>query len=174
MESSAQKNKPAAPPAKPAASAKKSAAPSKVNQHDEAEVQAIIKKYSAIAAGASLVPVPTLDLATLVGVQVKMIQSIAKSHGMTGISSNAIKIAVSSLATTLPSGALAGAGASFLKVIPFVGNMISILASPGYYSASTYAVGQVFNSHFASGETLLSFNPQKAEAAYMTHFEAAA
>ncbi len=148
-------------------------AKSTVNQHDEEAVQAIIKKYTAIAAAASLVPVPALDLATLAGIQIKMIHSISKEHGV-AISDSAAKVAVSSLASTLPSGAIAGAGASLLKIVPGIGNIISAIASPGYYSAATYAVGQVFHSHFASGETLLSFDPAKAEDAYKTHFEAKA
>ncbi len=142
-----------------------------INQYDDEAVQDIIKKYSAISAAAVLVPIPSLDLATLAGIQIKMVHSISKEHQVENLSSSALKIAISSLATTLPSGAIATTGASLLKIIPGVGNIISMAAAPGYYAASTYAVGQVFNAHFASGETLLSFDPQKAEEAYKKYFE---
>ncbi len=169
MESSTQKTQTA--PKTKAAANKKSTNQSQINQHDEEAVQAIIKKYSAIAAAAALVPVPTLDLAALAGIQIKMVHSISKQHNVGKLSDSALKLAISSMATTLPSGSIATAGSSLLKIIPGIGTAISMVASPGYYAASTYAVGKVFHSHFASGETLLNFDPAEAKEAYKLHFE---
>ena len=36
---------------------------------------------------------------------------------------------------------------------------------------STYAVGKVFQTHFASGGTLLNFDPVKARELYKTEFQ---
>ena len=40
---------------------------------------------------------------------------------------------------------------SLLKALPLVGQTLSVLTSPIIAGAMTYALGQVFNRHFASG-----------------------
>lgn len=136
---------------------------------DNAQVMSIIKEYSAYASGAALVPAPGLDLATLIGVQLKMVHSIGKLYDVK-LQDNKLKLAISSLITTLPAGGITMAGASLLKVVPFVGSFLGALASPAYYAASTYAVGKVFNAHFASGGTLLDFNAEKMKSYFASAY----
>jgi hypothetical protein len=49
--------------------------------------------------------------------------------------------------------------ASALKGVPLVGTTISLISMPILSAGATYLVGKVFIQHFASGGTLLDFNP---------------
>lgn len=136
---------------------------------DSAEVTKIINKYSAIAAGVALVPVPGVDLLGLAGVQLKMTHSIGNLYDVK-LQDNKVKVAISTLVTTIPANSFAAAGASVLKVVPGIGTALGALTAPAYYAASTYAVGKVFNAHFASGGTLLNFDAEQSKAAYAAYF----
>ena len=51
--------------------------------------------------------------------------------------------------------------------MPLVGPALGVLSMPAMAAAVTWAVGKVFMQHFASGGTLLDFDPEKTR----THFE---
>lgn len=142
---------------------------SAITDTDHDEVDGIIKKYTAIAAAAALIPVPAVDLATLAGTQIKMVHSIAGVHGVQ-IMDNKLKVAIATLTAALPAGTIAAAGASVLKILPGIGNLVGALASPGFFAASTFAIGKIFHAHFASGGTLLNFDPEAMKAEYQAHF----
>jgi uncharacterized protein (DUF697 family) len=56
--------------------------------------------------------------------------------------------------------ATSGIGAaSALKVVPVVGMLVSGFVMPVLSAGATYAIGKAFVQHFASGGTLLDFNP---------------
>lgn len=139
-----------------------------VEVNDDA-IMSTIKEYSAYASGAALIPLPGVDLASLIGVQLKMVHSIGKHYDVK-LQDNAIKLAISSLMTSLPAGSLTAAGASLLKIVPGIGTFLGSLAAPAYYAASTYAVGKVFNAHFASGGTLLNFNAEEMKGYFAKAF----
>ena len=48
---------------------------------------------------------------------------------------------------------------SALKSIPGIGTAISAFTMPVFSAGATYVIGKVFIQHFASGGTLLDFNP---------------
>ena len=48
---------------------------------------------------------------------------------------------------------------SLIKGIPGIGSTVGALTMPVYSAGATYVIGQVFMKHFASGGTLLDFNP---------------
>ena len=48
---------------------------------------------------------------------------------------------------------------SALKGIPGIGTVISAFTMPVFSAGATYVIGKVFIQHFASGGTLLDFNP---------------
>jgi len=49
--------------------------------------------------------------------------------------------------------------ASLLKGLPGVGTLIGAVTMPAFSAGATYAIGKLFIQHFASGGTLLDFNP---------------
>lgn len=125
----------------------------------------IINTHSGVAAAAALVPVPGLDLITLVGIQAKMVHSIGQAHGQS-LNNNKLKVAITSLITAAPASTFSALGASALKLIPGLGTILGSLASPAYFGASTYAVGKIFHMHFASGGNLLNFDAEAVKAHY--------
>ena len=48
---------------------------------------------------------------------------------------------------------------SLLKAVPGVGTAVGALSMPVFSAGVTYVIGKVFIQHFASGGTLLDFNP---------------
>ena len=48
---------------------------------------------------------------------------------------------------------------SLVKSFPGVGTAIGALTMPVFSAGATYVIGKVFIQHFASGGTLLDFNP---------------
>ena len=56
--------------------------------------------------------------------------------------------------------ATSGMGAtSLLKAVPFFGTIVGGFVMPVLSAGATYAIGKAFIQHFASGGTLLDFNP---------------
>jgi hypothetical protein len=48
---------------------------------------------------------------------------------------------------------------SMLKTFPGIGTTIAAVTMPVFSAGATYVIGKVFIQHFASGGTLLDFNP---------------
>ena len=46
-----------------------------------------------------------------------------------------------------------------MKSVPVVGAAVSAIVMPALSAGATYAIGMAFIQHFASGGTLLDFNP---------------
>jgi hypothetical protein len=51
--------------------------------------------------------------------------------------------------------------ASMTKSVPIVGTAVSAVVMPALSAGATYAIGMAFIQHFASGGTLLDFNPRQ-------------
>jgi uncharacterized protein (DUF697 family) len=62
-------------------------------------------------------------------------------------------------------------GGSLIKAIPVIGQIAGLFSAPILYGASTYATGKVYNQHFASGGTFLTFDPEKVKDYYTKMFE---
>jgi hypothetical protein len=65
---------------------------------------------------------------------------------------------VSLAGSMIPASSGIGA-ASMVKGVPVVGTAISTVVMPALSAGATYASGTAFIQHFASGGTLLDFNP---------------
>ncbi|MEO0392388.1 MAG: DUF697 domain-containing protein [Pseudomonadota bacterium] len=131
-----------------------------------------IKSYCGWAAGAGLIPLPYVDLAAIIGVQMKMLNDLSKLYD-TPFKENAGKSAVSALlVTAIPSG-YAGAAASSVKMIPGIGTLLGAAVVPGAAAAATYAIGKVFKQHFESGGTMLTFDAEKMREHFQAEFDSA-
>jgi uncharacterized protein (DUF697 family) len=75
------------------------------------------------------------------------------------------------LTGTVVSRQLAPIAASVLKMIPIVGQVGGVVAMGATAGASTYAVGRVFDMHFASGGTLLDFDATKVKSVFTREYE---
>ncbi|EKD30793.1 MAG: GTPase protein [uncultured bacterium] len=122
----------------------------------------VVKKYMYWSMGAGLIPVPVLDMATVSGVQLKMLSEISKIYDVK-FSENAGKSIIAALLGSITAGALTRSTlTSFIKSIPIIG-FLGSLSMPIYSGAATWAIGKVFIQHFATGGTFLNFDPQKVK-----------
>jgi uncharacterized protein (DUF697 family) len=126
------------------------------------EATQLVDRYSLWAGAAGLVPIPVLDVAVVGGVQIQMLRKLSEIYGVP-FSENMGKSVLASVAgAVIPAStattAAMGAG-SLIKGMPGLGTMVGALTMPVISAGATYVIGKVFIQHFASGGTLLDFNP---------------
>jgi len=107
---------------------------------------------------AGLIPVPLVDIAAVGGVQLHMLRRLSEIYGVP-FSENRGKSILTSLAGAIAPASVATATGSFLKGLPGIGTVIGALTMPAASAGATWVIGKVFIQHFASGGTLLDFNP---------------
>ena len=123
-----------------------------------AVAEKLVERFSLWGGAAGFIPVPFVDLATVGGVQIQMLRRISRIYGVP-FSENRGKALIAALAgAMLPASSGLGA-ASLVKSVPIAGAVVSALAMPTLSAGATYAIGMAFIEHFASGGTLLDFNP---------------
>ena len=132
----------------------------------------IVEKHIWYAAGAGLIPVPLVDMAVITAVNLKMIKELSLHYGVE-FKEDRGKAIVGSLAGGISTGLLAQnpAATGILRAIPLVGQTIASLGMSVFGGAFTYAVGQVFVQHFATGGTMLDFDAAKAKTFVSEQYE---
>jgi uncharacterized protein (DUF697 family) len=109
-----------------------------------------------------LIPLPIVDIVAVGGVQLEMLRRLSDIYGVPFVE-NRGKSLIASLAGSLLPASTATTTAmgvtSALKSIPGIGTAISAFTMPVFSAGATYVIGKVFIQHFASGGTLLDFNP---------------
>ncbi len=130
-------------------------------QRDDAASK-LVDRFSLWSGAAGLIPVPLVDIAAVGGVQLQMLRRLSEIYGVP-FSDNRGKSIIASLAGSVLPASTATTTAmgvsSILKSIPGVGTVIGALTMPVFSAGATYVIGKVFIQHFASGGTLLDFNP---------------
>jgi uncharacterized protein (DUF697 family)/CRP-like cAMP-binding protein len=119
----------------------------------------LVERFSLWSGVAGLIPVPFVDLAAIGGVQIQMLRRISQIYSVP-FAENRGKALIASLAGSMIPAASGIGAASIVKSVPVVGTAISAIAMPALSAGATYAIGMVFIQHFASGGTLLDFNPR--------------
>ncbi|MFI5013714.1 MAG: YcjF family protein [Hyphomicrobiales bacterium] len=118
----------------------------------------LVDRFSLWSGAAGLIPLPVIDMATVGGVQLVMLRRLSEIYGVP-FSENLGKSLIASLAGSMVPASTAFGLVSALKAVPAVGTAIGTLAMPAFSAGATYIIGKVFIQHFASGGTLLDFNP---------------
>jgi uncharacterized protein (DUF697 family) len=141
-----------------------------------AEAERIVNRYWKWAAAAGLIPVPMIDIAAVMGVQLKMIADLSRVYGVP-FQKDRVKSIVGALlggasGAMLSAGALSLTGPA-LKVVPGVGTAVGVIMTPAANAAATYALGKVFIMHFESGGTLLDLNPDEMREHFRREMQAA-
>ena len=122
----------------------------------------LVDRFSLWSGAAGLIPIPIVDMAAVGGVQLQMLRRLSEIYGVP-FSDNRGKSIIASLAGAIIPASTAtttamGVG-SMLKSLPGLGTAIGALSMPVFSAGVTYVIGKVFIQHFASGGTLLDFNP---------------
>lgn len=130
-----------------------------------------IKNHVIASMAVGLVPIPGVDLAGTLAIQVRMVHQICGIYGVT-LRENAAKTAVLSLLGSLMPVALAGGLVSGLKAIPGLGSLTGAAGVSLLGGATTYAVGSVFQQHLESHDSLIDFDPTKVSSVMRREFDA--
>ena len=118
----------------------------------------LVDRFALWSGVAGLIPVPLVDVATVGGLQIQMVRRISQIYDVE-FSENRGKTLIASLAGSLIPATSGVGAASMLKTIPIIGTIAGGFVMPVLSAGATYAIGKVFMQHFASGGTLLDFNP---------------
>jgi uncharacterized protein (DUF697 family) len=129
-------------------------------------VKKIINNNVLYASGAGLIPLPLIDFAAILAIQLNMVKLLAEEYGITGSDYNKhrVKSIIGSLVGSI-------SAMSLIKIIPGLGQLLGGATTAVSGAASTYALGKVFATHFAAGGTILDFNPEKIRKYYQQEYE---
>jgi len=125
-----------------------------------AEAERLVQYYSVGGTAIGLVPIPLLDMAGLVVVQLKMLHALAGLYRIDFRADLGRSAIASLLGGVLPSTLAPSLAASLGKLIPGAGQLLGAGTQAVVGGAVTYAVGKVFIQHFAAGGTFLTFDPE--------------
>lgn len=141
-----------------------------VQSNDGIIAQNLIKSYVIAAITLGLLPFPIVDLATLMGLQLKLVHALARHYSVPFKESTG-KALISSLLSGTTSIVSVASLCSLAKSVPPLGTLgggASVAITAG---AATYAVGRVFAAHFESGGRLPNFRPEKIQTAFNQELE---
>jgi len=126
----------------------------------------IIKNHMIWSMGAGFIPVPIADFFAVSAIQLDMIRQLCKLYEIDFKETEG-----KAIITSLTSSGLARLGARAIKVIPGVGSVLGGVTLAVLSGASTYALGEVFKTHFETGGTFLDFDPDRLKKYYNEKFE---
>lgn len=132
----------------------------------------IINQHATYSMGAGILPIPFWDMAALSVIQMSMIKKLGELYNEDESFSKdlATKIVSTLIATVAPFSVARGALGTMVKSVPFVGPVLSIATFPAFCSASTIALGRVFDAHYKAGGDLITFNPKHYTDDFMASF----
>jgi uncharacterized protein (DUF697 family) len=123
-----------------------------------ARARNLVERFSLWSGVAGLLPVPIVDLAAVGGLQIQMLRRISQIYDVP-FSKNRGKALIAGLAGTMIPASTGLGMASIIKSVPVAGTAIGAITTPALSMGATYVIGMAFIEHFASGGTLLDFDP---------------
>lgn len=130
----------------------------------------IVNKHALYAAGAGLIPIPIVDLASIAGIQVNMMRELAHHYDDTYVNhvgKNSLGVIIGTLTAQGMSTPIAG----LLKAIPLVGSLLGAASMSVSAGAATTALGGVFVRHYEYGGNFLTFDAKAAREDYRNAFK---
>jgi uncharacterized protein (DUF697 family) len=118
----------------------------------------LVDRFALWSGVAGLIPVPVVDVFAVGGLQIQMVRRISQIYDVQ-FSENRGKALIASLAGSMIPATSGIGAASVLKAVPIVGTIAGGFVMPALSAGATYAIGKAFIQHFATGGTLLDFNP---------------
>lgn len=131
----------------------------------------IVKKYMFLSMGSGLIPIPFVDLATVSGVQLKMLAEISNCYDVPYKNNIGKAVIGSWIGFAGPHGMACGAIPYLLKSVPVLGYLAGAPTMVLLCGAYSWALGNVFIQHFESGGTFLDFDADKVKEYFRAQFE---
>lgn len=129
--------------------------------------ETIVRNHILWSMGASFIPIPIADFFAVSALQLDMIRQLCRVYEV-DFSETQGKAIIGSLVSTMMGRGLAK---SVLKLIPGFGTVVGGFTLSVFNGASTYALGQVFKTHFEFGGTFLDFDTERLKKMYKEQFE---
>ncbi len=124
---------------------------------DDAAVDKILRHSVYGAMGMGIVPLPFVNIAALTGIHLNMVRQLSKLYGVEFKEGIAKNIIVSVLGAGVP-----GFASHFMSkavvAVPVVGLPLAFAMKPATNGLCTYAVGQMFVTHFNRGGNFVTAN----------------
>jgi uncharacterized protein (DUF697 family) len=141
----------------------------------EQRVERIIRRNMLWSAGAGVIPLPYIDMAAVMAVQIKLLKELSEIYDVplkVNAGKSAVAVLIGGIAATGGSYGLMTSGLwnGLMRSVPVVGQLLALATMPAFAAATTYAIGKVFDRHFASGGTFLTFDPKKVEGYFREKF----
>lgn len=134
------------------------------------KIDEIIRKHVYGAVGVGLVPVPLLDVAGFMGVQLNMIRRMCEVYNLP-FSEKVCRKVITTLVGGITPVALTPIAFSLLKVVPVVGYTASAASLAALGGGATYAVGRIYAKHFANGGTTGNLEPSSVKEDFKKAYE---
>ena len=132
---------------------------SEMTPEQRAEVASkLVDRFALWSGVAGLIPLPVVDTVAVGGLQIQMLRRISQIYDV-AFAENSGKALIASLAGSMIPATSGIGAASVLKAVPVFGTIVSGFVMPVLSAGATYAIGKAFIQHFATGGTLLDFNP---------------
>jgi uncharacterized protein (DUF697 family) len=129
-----------------------------------------LSKYHILASmGVGLIPLPIVDIAAMMGIQLNMVRKLAEEYDVP-FKKDAGKAIISSLMGGVLPIPVGFALISLIKFIPLIGQTTGAVTMPVVAGASTYAIYKVFVKHFESNGTFMDFDTSKAKTYFKEQF----
>jgi uncharacterized protein (DUF697 family) len=138
------------------------------NQHVNA--QNIVKTHMVAASSLAILPVPLFDIATLTGTQLNMLRTLSSHYNLDFDEQKSKAILTSLISGSLPLVTVVGLS-SVSKLVPGIGSIGGGISMTVLTSATVYATGQVFISHFENGGSLDDFEAKHWKAFFVNSLE---
>lgn len=137
----------------------------------EDQAKALMYKYMIQNAALGLLPIPIIDVITIGGTQLAMLNAISKVYDI-DYSQHMAKPIIASLVGALGYDfAVRGIAGALVKTIPVFGLLVGVASMPIMGAASTYAVGKIFIQHFESGGTFINFDIEEAKKYFSQYYK---
>ena len=134
------------------------------------KIDEIIRKHVYGAVGVGLVPVPLLDVAGFMGVQLNMIRRMCEVYNLP-FSEKVCRKVITTLVGGITPVALTPIAFSLLKVVPVVGYTASAASLAALGGGATYAGGRIYAKHFANGGTTENLEPSSVKEDFKKAYE---
>lgn len=137
------------------------------NEDLNQRAESAVRNHVIWSMGAGFIPIPIADFVAVAAVQLDMIRTISNIYGVDFKETEG-----KALVTSLTGSGLSRLGANaLLKLIPGFGSVLGGVSMSIVSGASTYALGQVFKTHFSVGGTFLDFDTDRFQRYYDEQFE---
>ena len=126
-------------------------------QRDEVASK-LVDRFAIWSGVAGLLPLPIFDTIAVGGLQLQMLRRLSQIYEVAFAENSGKALIASTAGAMIPATSGIGA-ASVLKAVPIFGTIVAGFVMPVLSAGATYAIGKAFIQHFATGGTLLDFNP---------------